>query len=260
MTDNLEVRTCDQCLGPAYLCEHSDSTCRLKEVARGWLEARHGVYFDEDFRSLARLLRSGEDGAWERLSVTRTRRIAELEAINTATQASIAQALRVIQRIGLAHDRLEGLLATVRCGRCGAIKGTHGSPCIDDRNHDASWTRYATSPQQGSDDPRAGLVESNEAFEARVAKFVSDGAERVAESMRRRTQGGTAAHRQDRDFTVSASTDAVIIALLRRLRGLAEVTSGPVSLTANELARAEQVHLERRADGHKLELWVVSDT
>ena len=62
------------------------------------------------------------------------------------------------------------------------------------------------------------------------------------------------------DFTVNASTDAVIIALLRRLRGMAEVPKGPVVLTAHELARAGQVHLDRRADGHKLELRIVEDT
>lgn len=63
-----------------------------------------------------------------------------------------------------------------------------------------------------------------------------------------------------KDFTVSASTDAVIIALLRRLKGLCDTTSSPITLTAGELARAEQVHLHRRADGHKLELRIVEDT
>jgi hypothetical protein len=63
----------------------------------------------------------------------------------------------------------------------------------------------------------------------------------------------------DQDFTVCATNDAVIVALLRRIHGLCR-PSGPVVLTANELARAEQVHLERRADGHKLELRIVGDT
>lgn len=63
-----------------------------------------------------------------------------------------------------------------------------------------------------------------------------------------------------KDSTISASTDAVIIALLRRLHGQCELPSGPIVLTVNELARAEQVHLERRANGHTLELRIVGDT
>lgn len=63
-----------------------------------------------------------------------------------------------------------------------------------------------------------------------------------------------------RDFTVGASTDAVIIALMRRLRGKIDASPAGVVLTSGELARAEQVHLERRADGHQLELRIVGDT
>ena len=63
-----------------------------------------------------------------------------------------------------------------------------------------------------------------------------------------------------KDFTVNASTDAVIVALVRRLKGLCDTSAGPITITAAELARAEQLHLERRADGHKLELRIVGDT
>ncbi len=62
-----------------------------------------------------------------------------------------------------------------------------------------------------------------------------------------------------RDFTVSASTDAVIVALLRKLHGKCSAAT-PITLTAGELARAEQVALERRANGHTLELRIVEDT
>jgi hypothetical protein len=71
-----------------------------------------------------------------------------------------------------------------------------------------------------------------------------DGGERPAAIPRRE---------RAKDITVSATTDTVIIALLRRVGGRA-------AFTVNELARAEQAHLERRADGHKLSLWTVGDT
>lgn len=58
---------------------------------------------------------------------------------------------------------------------------------------------------------------------------------------------------QTRDFTCTASYETVILALLKRLGGKA-------GISANELARAEQFHLDRRADGHKLELRVIGDT
>lgn len=75
-------------------------------------------------------------------------------------------------------------------------------------------------------------------------------------------RSGPATGTKVKDFTVSCSTDAVIIALLRRLRAPGSRVPGahPVVLTAAELARAEQVHLDRRADGHNLELRVVDDT
>jgi hypothetical protein len=60
-------------------------------------------------------------------------------------------------------------------------------------------------------------------------------------------------HPSARDFTISVSADTVIAALLRRVGGRA-------AFSVAELARAEQLHLERRGDGHKLELWVVTDT
>ncbi len=63
-----------------------------------------------------------------------------------------------------------------------------------------------------------------------------------------------------RDFTVTASVEVVIIALLRRIHGLTAPGPARVSFTENELARAEQVHLGRRGDGHRLELWVIGDT
>ena len=55
------------------------------------------------------------------------------------------------------------------------------------------------------------------------------------------------------DITVSASTDTVILALLR-------LVGGSASFTIVDLARAEQKHLDKRADGHTLRLVSIGDT
>lgn len=54
-------------------------------------------------------------------------------------------------------------------------------------------------------------------------------------------------------ITVTATAEVVIAALVKRLGGRA-------GFTANDLARAEQLHLERRGDGHTLTLWTIGDT
>lgn len=60
-------------------------------------------------------------------------------------------------------------------------------------------------------------------------------------------------HKERASVTVSASSEVVIAALLERVGGRA-------AFTDNELRRAEQRHLDLRGDGHRLELWTVSDT
>jgi hypothetical protein len=57
------------------------------------------------------------------------------------------------------------------------------------------------------------------------------------------------------DITVTADVETVMIAMLQRVGN-----GGRLGFTANELARAKQHRLERRADGHKLELWIAKDT
>lgn len=80
------VAKCDQCKGPAYLCEQPDSTCRLKQHAAMWLAAGGmgtpgaDSTIEANARKLAPLLRQVEDGAWSRLSEARTRHIKEAEA------------------------------------------------------------------------------------------------------------------------------------------------------------------------------------
>jgi len=63
-----------------------------------------------------------------------------------------------------------------------------------------------------------------------------------------------AAENPGRDLTVTADPDTVIIALVRRLGGRS------ATFTADELARAKQLTLDLRSDGHTLQLRVFDDT
>ena len=69
------IEKCKHCGGPAFACEIDGVTgsCRLY--------ARAIQYGGVDPDDLAKLLRRTEDGAWERLSEARTKRIAEAETI-----------------------------------------------------------------------------------------------------------------------------------------------------------------------------------
>lgn len=83
------VPKCQQCGGPCHICEQADSTCRFVQAAGEFLD-RVNLTFDKyDRRELAALLRATEDGAWERLSKARTKRIAELEPENGTLRAEL---------------------------------------------------------------------------------------------------------------------------------------------------------------------------
>lgn len=40
-----------------------------------------------------------------------------------------------------AYQLITQMRHALRLIRCGAVQGTHGSPCIDDPNHDARWAK-----------------------------------------------------------------------------------------------------------------------
>ncbi len=101
---------CDQCGGPAHLCELPDSTCRLKNIAREYIDAaaivKAGEQTDADAarRRLARLLRTVEDAAWERLSVARTKALESL----ADRQSELIEALVTVYDFECAHPYSSG--------------------------------------------------------------------------------------------------------------------------------------------------------
>lgn len=126
------VAMCNQCNGSAHLCELPDSTCRLKNLARDWLDDGHmGAYLgdldgkrlDADARKLAPLLRQIEDGAWERLSIARTKAIAQLEARVTELETTIDA------------DVSEKETKEQKCGACGKMFSDDCNFCAGRESH-----------------------------------------------------------------------------------------------------------------------------
>lgn len=92
---------CHECGGYAYICSENRPTCRFFERAKKFDEDhpfdREGVTWS--LEDLARLLRGTEDGAWERLSEARTRRLHRLEQEVARLQSFYDHAMSAAQRL-----------------------------------------------------------------------------------------------------------------------------------------------------------------
>lgn len=97
MDNGPEVPVCDHCGGAAYLCAQPDRSCRLKAMALDHYATQHFAGpLDIAIMALAKLLRTVEDAAWERLSVARTRRLDELSAERDRLQAVNLSAIELL--------------------------------------------------------------------------------------------------------------------------------------------------------------------
>ncbi len=88
---NPTVQVCRLCGGAAYVCELPDSTCRFATLAR---EALGSVP-----AGVCKLLRSVEDGAWERLSRARTKQLETLTAERDRLRTALQPFARWAERI-----------------------------------------------------------------------------------------------------------------------------------------------------------------
>lgn len=171
MTDDQDlsapVSTCDQCGGSDYLCELPDGTCRLKQLAKEYLEVNFNfeaipvLLTGSPAREMARLFRRVEDAAWARLSVKRTMELERLEAHVAELDTEVSRLRAILptcERGPKACDRELSILKWQRdVARAELAKLLNANRNVTDAcsgEWESCWCDTCTSRRSGSDHVR----------------------------------------------------------------------------------------------------------